>query len=66
MNGRQGQLEYDFVVAPGKSASRIQLAFTGMDRVTVDPDGTLVLVTDAGFANLNPSLIRRSMANVVR
>lgn len=42
-HGNQGQLEYDFVIAPGKSPRRIKMAFTGMERITVDPDGALVL-----------------------
>ncbi|MEW5986823.1 MAG: hypothetical protein AB1791_09330, partial [Chloroflexota bacterium] len=41
--GRQGQLEYDFVVAPGASAEPITLAFAGADRVTLDTRGDLLL-----------------------
>ena len=45
---RQGQLEYDFVVAPGADPSRIRLAFDGADKVRVDKAGDLVLGTTAG------------------
>jgi len=47
-HGNQGQLEYDFVIAPGRSTQRIKMAFQGMDSITVDADGTLVLRTAAG------------------
>ncbi|HET6893611.1 MAG TPA: SBBP repeat-containing protein [Pyrinomonadaceae bacterium] len=46
--GNQQQLEYDFVVAPGASVRRIKMAFAGMDRITVDADGDLLLSTAAG------------------
>lgn len=46
--GRQGSLEYDFVVAPGADPARITLAFEGVRRVSVDPEGSLVLETAAG------------------
>ncbi len=41
--GNQGQLEYDFVVAPGADPKRIRLAFEGADKITVDRAGDLVL-----------------------
>jgi hypothetical protein len=41
--GNQGQLEYDFVVAPGASPGAIRLAFAGADKVEVDARGDLVL-----------------------
>ncbi|MFN2510104.1 MAG: SBBP repeat-containing protein [Pyrinomonadaceae bacterium] len=47
-HGSQGQLEYDFLIAPGRSPRRIKMAFKGMESITVDPDGTLVLGTAAG------------------
>jgi photosystem II stability/assembly factor-like uncharacterized protein len=46
--GRQQQLEYDFVVAPGANAGLIALAFDGATRVSVSPDGDLVLATESG------------------
>ena len=45
---RQGQMEYDFVVAPGADPTRIRLAFDGADKVRVDKAGDLVLRTAAG------------------
>ena len=42
-HGSQGQLEYDFVIAPGRSPRRIKMAFKGMESVSVDSAGALVL-----------------------
>lgn len=41
--GNQHQVEYDFVVAPGVDPSSIRLAFSGADRLTIDPRGNLVI-----------------------
>jgi hypothetical protein len=46
--GSQQQLEYDFVVAPGASADLIALAFDGATRMSVSPDGDLVVATESG------------------
>jgi hypothetical protein len=46
--GNQGQLEYDFVVAPGADPRAIRLAFDGVDGLRVDEAGDLVLRTAAG------------------
>ena len=45
--GNQGQLEYDFVVAPGADPRRIRLAFDGAEKTSVDRAGDLV-VTSSG------------------
>ena len=44
---KQGQLEYDFVVAPGADPSVIELAFENVRDVAIE-DGGLVLRTPAG------------------
>ena len=41
--GNQGQLEYDFVVAPGASPKAIRLQFDGVDGMHLDRAGDLVL-----------------------
>jgi len=41
--GNQGQLEYDFVVAPGASPRAIRLQFDGVDGMHIDRSGNLVL-----------------------
>ena len=42
-HGNQGQLEYDFVVAPGADPSAVNLAFAGAQGTRVDEHGDLVL-----------------------
>jgi hypothetical protein len=41
--GNQRQLEYDFVVAPGRDARAIKLRFKGADKVAVNAEGDLLL-----------------------
>lgn len=41
--GRDGALEYDFVVAPGIDARQIELVFDGADAVEVTGDGSLLV-----------------------
>lgn len=41
--GKQRQLEYDFIVAPGANPNAIQLAFDGADKMKLDAQGNLVL-----------------------
>ncbi len=41
--GTQRQLEYDFVVSPGASLNRIQIAFDGAKDLHTDAEGDLVL-----------------------
>lgn len=42
--GNEGQLEFDFVVAPGANPDRIELAIEGADAAEVDSHGDLRLV----------------------
>jgi Beta-propeller repeat len=46
--GRQGQLEYDFVVRPGADPRAITLAFTGVRDVRLGAGGELVLGVEGG------------------
>ncbi len=46
--GNQGELEYDFTVAPGASPGVIALSFQGATSVSLDSAGNLVLATPAG------------------
>lgn len=41
--GRQGQLEYDFVIAPGGDPRSIGLRFTDVGAIEIDAQGALVL-----------------------
>jgi uncharacterized repeat protein (TIGR01451 family) len=44
--GHGRELEYDFLVSPGADPRRIELAFSGIDRLEVDEDGDLLLHVD--------------------
>lgn len=46
--GKQSQLEYDFVVAPGADPAVIALSFAGPKGMEIDAQGDLVLHTSAG------------------
>ncbi|MGH2772219.1 MAG: SBBP repeat-containing protein [Actinomycetota bacterium] len=41
--GKAGQLEYDFIVAPGADPKAIKLAFDGADRLSVGKNGDLII-----------------------
>ena len=47
-HGSQRQLEYDIVVAPAADLRLIALAFEGVQRLSLDPEGNLVLRTLQG------------------
>ena len=44
----RGRLEYDFVVAPGADPSVIRFAFQGMNRISIDAQGSLVIDMPSG------------------
>jgi uncharacterized protein (TIGR03437 family) len=48
--GRDGQLEYDWIVSPGADPGTIRFAFEGADEVRLDKQGALVL--QAGSAEI--------------
>ena len=55
--GRDGALEFDFVVAPGADPGLIRVAFDGHQTLRTDDDGTLVLATAHGDFRLRlPSI----------
>lgn len=47
-HGQHGELEYDFVVAPGADPGAIRVAVEGADGIELNPVGDLVLHTRAG------------------
>ena len=47
-HGNQRQLEYDLMVAPGADPRRIAFAFEGVRKLSIDPEGNLVLRTRDG------------------
>jgi YVTN family beta-propeller protein len=50
--GKGQEFEHDFIVAPGANPAAIRLAFEGADRTEIDPEGHLVLHTNAGQVRL--------------
>src|ERR1700687_1780520 len=53
--GSQGQLEYDFVVAPGADVGRIQLQLQGANALRVDRSGDLLVqLEDSEVRQLRP------------
>ena len=47
-HGAQKQLEFDFIVAPGATATPIRLGVTGVNRIATDDSGNLILAASAG------------------
>jgi hypothetical protein len=60
--GRQRQLEYDFVVAPGADPSAIRIRFEGADRMEVDRSGDLVIGTAAGDLRFHRPVVYQEVA----
>ena len=46
--GKEGELEYDFVLAPGADLRKVSLDLGGVNGLSVDGEGDLVLTTGAG------------------
>ncbi|MBI1743495.1 SBBP repeat-containing protein [Candidatus Acetothermia bacterium] len=55
--GNQGQLEYDFVIAPGADPKRIILGFEGIKGFEVNEQGNLMLQIPGGQIELHQPLI---------
>jgi Beta-propeller repeat len=62
--GNQGQLEYDFVVAPGADPGVLKLVFRGADRTGINPAGELVLSTASGDIRMHAPVIYQETAGV--
>jgi hypothetical protein len=54
---KDGDLEHDFIVAPGQDPSRIGLAVEGATSVRLDPAGNLVIQTAGGALRLHKPVI---------
>ena len=59
-------LEYDFVVSPGADASVIQLSFDGIDELSIDARGDLLLETAAGEVRHRKPFVYQEIAGVIR
>ena len=55
--GNQGELEYDFVVAPGANPKVIKFKVEGADRIRLDETGNLLFALTHGEVRLNKPLI---------
>src|SRR5262249_23354674 len=60
--GTQGQVEYDFVVAPGADPGLIRLAFDGVQELHLEAEGALVLRTAGGEVRWQPPVIYQEVA----
>src|SRR5882724_9962921 len=62
--GKQRQLEYDFVVAPGADPKKIVLGFKGADKLEIDAQGELVLHTTGGDIRQHKPVIYQEIDGV--
>ncbi len=62
--GNQGQLEYDFVVAPGADLEAITLGFQGIDKLEVDTQGDLVLHIASEQVRMHKPLVYQEVNGV--
>jgi beta-propeller repeat-containing protein/centrosomal CEP192-like protein len=62
--GNQGQLEYDFVVAPGTNPRSIRLVIVGTERLETNARGDLVMDTGGGEVRLQKPLVYQESGNV--
>jgi hypothetical protein len=62
--GNQGQLEYDFVVAPSADPRSIRLGFAGVRRVQIDrKTGDLLVRTGKAFVRFKKPLVYQTATN---
>jgi hypothetical protein len=64
--GNEGNLEYDFNVAPGADASRIALSVEGADTIQIDESGELVLQTCVGEVRQHAPRIYQVVSGIRR
>jgi len=63
--GKQGRLEYDFVVKPGSDHRTIKLAFNDVDSLEIDSKGDLLLHTQGGPVRLKKPIIYQEIHGVI-
>ncbi len=64
--GHQGQVEYDFLVAPNTDAKQIHLHFSGMNKLSLDAHGSLLLDSTYGSIALHKPLAYQDVNGVRR
>src|SRR5579872_1736258 len=62
--GNQAQLEYDFVVSPGADPSVIRMSFDGVNALSTDEEGNLILSTPVGAVVQKKPVIYQTVAGV--
>ena len=62
--GNQGQLEFDFLLAPGGDAAAISLHFDGADEIQLDEQGNLVLQIAGAKLQHHKPIIYQTIAGV--
>jgi Beta-propeller repeat len=55
--GAGSMFEYDFVVAPGADAGRIEIRAEGVSRIETDGDGSVIFQTPRGFFRQAPAVL---------
>ena len=63
--GNQGQLEYDFQVAPGADPAKAELEFKGANQLALQ-DGALVISTEGGSVRLEKPRVYQEVAGEKR
>jgi uncharacterized protein (TIGR03437 family) len=63
--GREGELEYDFRVAPGADPRAIHMSYSGAGALRTDASGDLVLKTPAGEIRHHRPVIYQEIAGVI-
>jgi hypothetical protein len=64
--GNQRQLEYDFVVAPGADPQQIRLRFAGVQSLSVDDAGDLVVKANGQVLRQHQPIVYQEVAGVRR
>jgi len=62
--GNQGKLEYDWVVAPGTDPKKIKFAIEGTEKVSLDPQGDLVLGIEGGEVRFHKPVVYQEESGV--
>ena len=64
--GRQGNLEYDFEIAPGADPGAVRLHFEGMDHLVLDQKGNMILRTRRGSVRLHAPIVYQQIGQEQR
>ena len=61
--GNQGQLEYDFLVAPGANPALIRMDFSGAKSIKLDKQGNLILNSKMGKLTFNAPVLYQKIGD---